>query len=51
MTVKLILAILFTLGFVASLIKRTGKPWWLLPVALLAAAAVNWLRYFEIVHF
>jgi hypothetical protein len=50
MTLTLVIAILFTIAFFLSLWKRTGRPWWLITIAFLAGAIINWLRYLDIIH-
>ncbi len=46
--ITLIIAILFTLGAIASSFSRKSRTWWVLTLLLAIAAIVNWLRYFEV---
>ena len=44
----LVIAILFTLAAIVSLVARRGRNWWALTLLLAAAAIINWLRWFEV---
>lgn len=48
MSLTLIIAVLFTVAAALSLLRRTGRYWWALPLVFAAAATINWLRYFEV---
>lgn len=50
MSITLIVAILFTLAAAISLFNRRSKYWWLVTLLFTAGAAINWLRYYEILR-
>ena len=50
MSLTLVIAILFTLAAAVSLLRRVGRYWWIMPLALTAAATINWLRYFGVLQ-
>ncbi len=50
LTLTLIIAILFSLGAVASLFRRTSSYWWAFALVFAAGATINWLRYFEVIN-
>lgn len=48
MSLTLVIAILFTVATILSLIARRGRTWWVLCLLFALAALINWARWFEL---